>query len=49
MNEKELMQNSLRYQMSMGFLNGLLNDGILKKMSLMLQLNMLLTVMTLKL
>lgn len=31
MNEKELMQTALRYQMSMGFLNSLLNDGKLKK------------------
>lgn len=31
MNGKELLQNALRYQMSIGFLNGLLNDGKLKK------------------
>lgn len=31
MNEKELMQTALRYQMSMGFLNCLFNDGKLKK------------------
>lgn len=31
MNEKELMQTALRYQMSTGFLNSLLNDGNLKK------------------
>ena len=31
MNEKERMQTALRYQMSMGFLNSLLNDGKLKK------------------
>lgn len=47
MNEKERLQTALRYQMSMGFLNGLLNDGKLKNLSLMLQLNMLPIVMTL--
>lgn len=31
MNEKVLMQTALRYQMSIGFLNGLLNDGKFKK------------------
>jgi len=31
MNEKELLQTALRYEISMGFLNGLLNDGKLKK------------------
>lgn len=31
MNEKELLQTALRYEMSMSFLNGLLNNGKLKK------------------
>lgn len=31
MNEKELLQTALRYEISMSFLNGLLNDGKLKK------------------
>lgn len=31
MNEKELLQTVLRYEMSMDFLKGLLNDGRLQK------------------
>lgn len=31
MNEKELLQTALRYEISMGFLKGLLNDGKLQK------------------
>lgn len=31
MNEKELLQTALRYEMSMSFLNSLLNNGKLKK------------------